>query len=171
MILGQCKEAGLKTEFVSLAGKKIHPCLGCLKCMEKKWCVIENDDWGSIAQKVLDCEVLVIGSPTYYYDVTGQLRISSTARTRSTMTAGFPGKRDCRCGQRLDGGGAGGGTIEEFLGAHEFASLGSVIGTGTNEGDIMKDAKAVAHAKKTGDKSSGCSSPGESGIGTRDQYP
>ncbi|MFZ0674727.1 NAD(P)H-dependent oxidoreductase, partial [Methanoregula sp.] len=37
VILRQCKEAGIKTEFVSLAGKKILPCLGCLKCKEKKW--------------------------------------------------------------------------------------------------------------------------------------
>ena len=74
VILGQCSEAGIKTEFVSLAGKKILPCTGCGKCKEKKWCVIEGDDWGGIAEKMLECEVLVIGSPTYYYDVCGHLK-------------------------------------------------------------------------------------------------
>ena len=74
VILRQCSEAGIKTEFVSLAGKKILPCTGCGKCKEKKWCVIEGDDWGDIAEKMLECEVLVIGSPTYYYDVCGHLK-------------------------------------------------------------------------------------------------
>ena len=74
VILQRCKEAGIKTEFVSLAGKKIMPCLGCEKCKEKKWCINETDDWDAIVKKVLDCDVLVIGSPTYYYDVSGQIK-------------------------------------------------------------------------------------------------
>ena len=74
VILERCHGAGVTTEFVSLAGKKIHPCLGCEKCKEKKWCVIENDDWDTIAKKILDCDVLVIGSPTYYFDVCGHLK-------------------------------------------------------------------------------------------------
>ena len=74
VILQRCKDAGIKTEFVSLAGKKIMPCLGCEKCKEKKWCINETDDWDAMVKKVLDCDVLVIGSPTYYYDVGGQLK-------------------------------------------------------------------------------------------------
>ena len=153
VILGQCRNAGLKTEFVSLAGKKIHPCLGCLKCMEKKWCVIENDDWGEIAQKVLDCEVLVIGSPTYYYDITGQLKNfidRSYSLYHDRRLSGKKGIAVAVCASM--GAERAAATIEGFLGAHEFASLGAVTGTGTDEGDVMKDAKAVSHAKKTGDK-------------------
>ena len=74
MILERCEEAGIRTEFVSLAGKKILPCLGCEKCKEKKWCVIENDDWNEVMEKVMKCDVLVIGSPTYYFDVCGHLK-------------------------------------------------------------------------------------------------
>jgi multimeric flavodoxin WrbA len=153
VILGQCKNAGLKTEFVSLAGKKIHPCLGCLKCMEKKWCVIENDDWGEIAQKVLECEVLVMGSPTYYYDISGQLKNfidRSYSLYHDRRLSGKKGIAVAVCASM--GAERAAATIEGFLGAHEFASLGAVTGTGTDEGDVMKDAKAVVHAKKTGDK-------------------
>jgi len=62
-ILKHCEGHGIQTEFVSLAGKKIHPCLGCEKCKEKKWCVIENDDWGEIIKKVLDADVLLFPLP------------------------------------------------------------------------------------------------------------
>ena len=43
-------------------------------------------------------------------------------------------------------------TIEGFLSSHEFSSLGSVKGTGYNEGDVLNDAEAMHKAEKTGDK-------------------
>ena len=149
MILGQCKDGGIKTEFVSLAGKKILPCIGCGKCREKNWCALEGDDWGSIAEKMLECEVLVIGSPTYYYDVCGQLK-NFIDRTYSLY---HERKLTGRKGIAVTVNASAGAeravkTIEGFLDAHEFASLGSVTGIGTDEGDIMSDEKALAHAKK-----------------------
>lgn len=74
VILKRCEEEGIPTEFVSLAGKKISPCLGCELCKEKMWCVQEKDDWGEIMEKVVESDVLIIGSPTYYYDVCGHLK-------------------------------------------------------------------------------------------------
>jgi multimeric flavodoxin WrbA len=53
-VLGRCEAANIPTEYISLAGKEIKPCIGCEKCKEKKWCVIEKDDWGEIIEKVMD---------------------------------------------------------------------------------------------------------------------
>lgn len=50
-VLERCEQAGIKTEFISLAGKDIKPCLGCEKCKENDWCVIRNDDWDEIMKK------------------------------------------------------------------------------------------------------------------------
>ena len=153
VVLAQCKDAGIRTEFVSLAGKKILPCLGCGKCKEKKWCVIENDDWDEIAKKMLDCEVLVIGSPTYYYDVCGHLK-NFIDRTYSLYhDRKLAGRKGIAVAVNASkGADRAVKTIEGFLSTHEFASLGSITGSGVDEGDILKDAKAVAHAKKVGDK-------------------
>ncbi len=153
VILDQCKDAGIKTEFISLAGKKILPCLGCGKCSEKKWCINETDDWSGIAEKMLQCEVLVIGSPTYYYDVNGQLK-NFIDRTYSLYhDRKLSGRKGIAVAVHASAGAERTlKTIEGFLSAHEFASLGSVTGTGTDGGDVMNDAKAIAHAKKTGDK-------------------
>ena len=153
VVLGQCRDAGIKTEFVSLAGKKILPCLGCGKCKEKKWCVIETDDWGEIAEKMLDCEVLVIGSPVYYYDVCGQLK-NFIDRTYSLY---HDRKLSGRKGIAVAVNASKGAertvkTIEGFLNSHEFSFLGEITGTGFEEGDVMRDEKAVAHAKRVGDK-------------------
>ncbi len=153
IVLGRCKEAGIDTEFVSLAGKKIHPCLGCEKCKEKKWCVIENDDWDMIVKKVLDSDVLVIGSPTYYYDVCGHLK-NFIDRTYSLYhDRKLAGRKGVAVAiQANKGANRTIQTLEGFLSTHEFSSLGSVKGNGYHEGEVLADKEAVEKAQKIGDK-------------------
>jgi multimeric flavodoxin WrbA len=153
VILKRCDEAGIKTEFVSLAGKKIHPCLGCEKCKEKKWCVIENDDWNEVIQKVLNCDVLVIGSPTYYYDLCGHLK-NFIDRTYSLYhDRKLAGRKGVAVAvQAQKGASRTIQTIEGFLSTHEFSSLGSVKGNGYHKGEVLSDADAVQKAQKIGDK-------------------
>jgi len=153
IILKRCEDAGIETKFISLAGKKINPCLGCEKCKKTKWCVIEKDDWGAVAEKVMECEVLVIGSPTYYYDVCGHLK-NFIDRTYSLY---HDRKLAGRSGVAVAVHASKGATrtvqtIEGFLSTHEFSSLGSVKGTGYEEGAVIKDTEAVKKAEKIGDK-------------------
>ncbi|MDD1690069.1 MAG: flavodoxin family protein [Methanoregula sp.] len=152
-ILGRCEESGVKTEFISLAGRKISPCLGCEKCKEKKWSVIENDDWNDMMQKVMKCDVLVIGSPTYYFDVCGHLK-NFIDRTYSLYhDRKLSGKKGVAVVVHANkGAGRAIQTIEGFLSTHEFASLGCVKGTGYHAGDVLRDEKAMKKAQKIGDK-------------------
>jgi len=153
VILERCHVDGIKTEFVSLSGKKILPCLGCEKCKEKKWCVIENDDWSDVIQKVLDCDVLIIGSPTYYYDVCGHVK-NFIDRTYSLYhdrkLAGRKGIAVAVHAQK--GANRTIQTLEGFLSSHEFSSLGSVTAKGYQKGDVLADEQAVEKAQKIGDK-------------------
>lgn len=153
VILERCKVAGIKTEFVSLAGKKIHPCLGCEKCKEKKWCVIENDDWDKIVKQILDCDVLIIGSPTYYYDVCGHLK-NFIYRTYSLYhDRKLAGRKGVAVAvQAQKGASRTIQTLEGFLSSHEFSSLGSVKGNGYHEGEVLSDKEAMEKAEKIGDK-------------------
>jgi len=153
VILKRCEEAGVETKFISLAGKKILPCLGCEKCKEKKWCVVEKDDWSAIVQEILDCEVLVIGSPTYYYDLCGHLK-NFIDRTYSLYhDRKLAGRKGVAVAvQAQKGANRTIQTIEGFLSSHEFSSLGSVKGTGYKEGDVLNDEEAVRKAQKIGDK-------------------
>ncbi|MDD6729248.1 MAG: flavodoxin family protein [Eubacteriales bacterium] len=67
------KEAGHNAEKISLSGKKINFCTGCLVCQKKQKCVI-NDDSIEIVEKMLNSDVLVFATPVYYYSVCGQLK-------------------------------------------------------------------------------------------------
>ncbi len=67
------KEAGHNAEKISLAGKTINFCKGCLACNKTLKCVID-DDSREIVEKMLKADVLVFATPVYYYSVCGQLK-------------------------------------------------------------------------------------------------
>jgi multimeric flavodoxin WrbA len=57
--------SGLEYEFISLSGKTINGCLGCVECVFDNMCKIK-DDWTEIAKKMLEAEAVVFGAPNYY---------------------------------------------------------------------------------------------------------
>ena len=123
--------------------------------------MIEGDDWGGIAQKVLECDVLVIGSPTYYYDICGQLK-NFIDRTYSLYhDHKLAGRKGIVVAVNAStGADRTAKTIEGFLNAHEFSSLGTVIGKGTDEGDVMQRRRCCrACREEPGTGSSVCSAP------------
>lgn len=67
------KDAGNDVEFISLAGKNIAFCTGCLACQKTGSCVIK-DDAIEIAEKVLNADVIVFATPIYYYEMSGQMK-------------------------------------------------------------------------------------------------
>ena len=61
------------TEFITLSGRDIGFCRGCLACQDGGKCVIE-DDAPAIAEKIGEADVLVFATPIYYYGISGQLK-------------------------------------------------------------------------------------------------
>lgn len=66
-------EAGNQVEYVSLIGKNIAFCRGCLACQKTLRCVI-HDDADIIREQMLNAEVIVWATPVYYYSVSGQMK-------------------------------------------------------------------------------------------------
>ena len=57
-------------ELILLREKNIRHCLGCLSCGKTKKCVIA-DDMQDIYGKIENADVIVIGTPNYYDNVSG----------------------------------------------------------------------------------------------------
>ncbi|MDT8444406.1 MAG: flavodoxin family protein [Desulfuromonadales bacterium] len=60
-----------ETEFVSLSGLKIGPCIGCLGCVPDNICKV-RDDMADLRAKIVAADALVIGAPNYF-DMLGGL--------------------------------------------------------------------------------------------------
>ena len=67
------KAAGNEVEFISLRGKDIKFCMGCLACQKLGACVIK-DDVPAIMESVLNADVVCWATPIYYYEMSGQMK-------------------------------------------------------------------------------------------------
>lgn len=52
-------------ETIFLRDYRINPCMGCLKCIQTNRC-IQEDDWDTIQDKLMEADALILGLPTYY---------------------------------------------------------------------------------------------------------
>lgn len=68
------REAGHTVEKISLIGKQIGFCQGCLACQTTGRCVIHDDADRIVQQQMLHAEVLVFATPIYYYEMSGQMK-------------------------------------------------------------------------------------------------
>ena len=67
------ESAGHQVEKISLAGKQIAFCRGCMACQKLGRCVL-RDDANEITEKILGADVIVWATPIYYYEMSGQMK-------------------------------------------------------------------------------------------------
>jgi len=61
---------GADTEFVSLAGKNIRPCIACLGCVKDNVCVLK-DDLADLREKIVAADAYVIGGANFFKVLNG----------------------------------------------------------------------------------------------------
>lgn len=78
------EEKGADVELVRLMDLDIKPCTGCNACVISLFekggsgdCVIQNDDFKFIDDKILECDGLIVGSPIYEKTPHGLLKVLS----------------------------------------------------------------------------------------------
>jgi len=69
------EKEGISTELVRLAGKLVQPCRACGTCGKKKdrSCVIKDDDFHGVFEKMLEADIIIVGSPVYFGSATPNL--------------------------------------------------------------------------------------------------
>jgi multimeric flavodoxin WrbA len=92
--LGGARERGAEAEEIVLAEKRIGQCRGCYACWTSSpgRCAIE-DDMGAILPRLAEADVLVLGTPLYFNNVSGTLK---TFVDRMTAAGGDPHSRSAR---------------------------------------------------------------------------
>ena len=72
-LIAGANDAGHDVEYISLKGKEIKFCIGCLACQKTQKCV-QKDDAVEIAEKVKNVDTLIFVTPIYYYEMSGQMK-------------------------------------------------------------------------------------------------
>ncbi len=64
-----------RVDTVRIQDLEIRPCIGCLKCRPDKPCVLPRDDAQMLAEKIKEADLLIIGSPVYWGNMPGTLKL------------------------------------------------------------------------------------------------
>lgn len=149
------KEAGHTVEKVSLAGKEIAFCRGCLACQTKKdgHCMM-RDDADAIIQKMAEAEVLVFSTPIYFYEMCGQMK-TLLDRTNPLFPMDYAFRQVYLLAAAadeektaMDGAVKG---LEGWISCFEEARLsGTVFGGGADAAGTIKGNPALAEAYAMG---------------------
>lgn len=59
----------------TLAGKNIHGCNACKYCYSHEGICVQQDDIAPIIEKMRECQMLVLATPTYYYSLPAQAKM------------------------------------------------------------------------------------------------
>jgi multimeric flavodoxin WrbA len=75
-VLDELKKEGIETELVQLAGKKIRGCAACYKCFDNKdqRCSVKDDVANECIEKMIEAQGMIMASPTYFADVTAEMK-------------------------------------------------------------------------------------------------
>ncbi|WP_255451251.1 flavodoxin family protein [Sporomusa sp. KB1] len=76
LVLAELEKEGIETEFIQLGGRKVFGCLACGKCYEKKdnRCIRQDDEMNTFIQKMMEADGIIIGSPTYFSNVSSEVK-------------------------------------------------------------------------------------------------
>ena len=69
------KEAGGKIKVIDLSGLDIKPCLACEACQRNGGKCVQHDGMQTVYPQVIDADILVLASPIYWFNVSGQLKV------------------------------------------------------------------------------------------------
>ena len=75
-VLEPLQEAGADTELVELAGSNLKGCKACFVCIKKKdgSCAIKDDMLNECVEKMAKADAIILGSPTYFADVSTEMK-------------------------------------------------------------------------------------------------
>jgi len=76
IVMVELEKEGIETEIVQLGGRKVFGCLACGKCRETKdnRCARKDDEMNTFIQKMEEADGIIIGSPTYFSNVSTEVK-------------------------------------------------------------------------------------------------
>jgi multimeric flavodoxin WrbA len=75
-VFAELESAGIETELVQVGGTDIHSCTACSACFRNGdgHCVVESDPLNEWYGKMLKADGIILGSPTWFGDLTPELK-------------------------------------------------------------------------------------------------
>ena len=150
--------AGWETEFIRVGGKAIRGCLACGKCMQTRngECSNKSDEFNEIMVEMIRADAIVLGSPTYFSDVTAEMKALIDRSGLGSMANGwlFAGKIGAAVVAVRRGGATHVfDTMNRLFFISQMLVPGSTywnMGYGLEKGEVQSDAEGLANMRHLG---------------------
>lgn len=154
-VLDAAKKNGAETELILLREKKIRHCDGCDICWNyQKPCHIK-DDMTEIYNKLLSADTIVLGSPNYFRNVSGMMKVLIDRTNSISGQHKLKGKNAaivCVGNKPVSDAVFCENILKQFLKDHKTKLIGSVIGRANAPKEIEKNKKTMKECYKLGEK-------------------
>jgi len=157
-VLKELEAEGIETELVQLDGQRLRGCTACFQCFEKKdqRCAVKDDMINDCIEKMLAADGIILGSPTYFADVSTEMkalidRAGLVSRANDDMLKRKVGAAVVAVRR--------GGAVCVFDSINHFFLIGQMIvpgsiywnmGIGMDKGEVEKDEEGCETMKALG---------------------
>lgn len=157
-VLEPLEAAGWSTEYLRIGGRQVRGCIACMKCVKKRngQCIIKNDVVNEYLQKMYAADAIILGSPTYFADITPELKalIDRAGFVALANGGAFSGK----IGAAVVAARRGGATHVFDTINHMFLASSMIVpgslywnfGLGTGKGEVGDDDEAMRNMNHLG---------------------
>ncbi len=158
VVLQELQQAGVETELVELAGTHPHGCIACRRCWQRKdrRCAVTSDPVNEWIRKMEEADGILLASPTYFADVTTEMKALIDRAGYVSMANGYMLRRKVGAAvvavRRA-------GAIHAFDSINHFFLIGQMvipgasywnIGIGREPGDVETDEEGLRTMRALG---------------------
>lgn len=154
----ELQKENIETEMVQLAGEHPHGCIACYQCFKKKdrQCIVDLDCINACVEKMIEADGIVLASPTYFADITPEMKALMDRCGMVGRANGDLYKRKVGAAivtQRRAGGVHAFDTMNHFFTISQMIVVGSSywnLGIGREKGEVSEDNEAIATMRDLG---------------------
>ncbi len=158
-VLKPLEKEGFKTELFQIGGEKIRGCIACMKCRKEKdgKCHQKNDVINDCISKMEKADAIIIGSPVYFADLSGDAKAFLDVAGYALRGAGNPLRRKVGAAVvavRRAGSVNAFDSINHFFLINEMIVPGSSywnIAVGKEKGEVLNDEEGMRTMKVLGE--------------------
>jgi len=151
VVLKELEKEGIQTEMIQIGGEPINSCKACFKCAKNqdKHCSITDDKLNLYIDKILESDGVIIGSPTYFSNVSSGVKAFIERAGMVAKVNGDMYKRKVGAAVVVA---RRAGAVHVFSSINYFFFISQMIvpgsnywnlGFGLNPGEVMKDEEGL----------------------------
>ncbi len=154
-VFAGAQQNGHKCEKFSLYSYKISPCVDCRQCKQGQHVCPIKDDVPQLLQRMVEADILVFGTPIYWYGPTAKMKLLIDRLRPFIVTRGLAGKKGAIIVPSEEGPSICGPVVKMFEMSFQYLGMvngGALLATAYEKGEVAQKPGEMQRALEFGHK-------------------